>query len=231
MTRFLRRAPLLGFLASLLFATAAVGAETSPTIDWATIDYPGAVTTAAYGINERGDIVGRWIDADAGVHGYLLRHGWFSRLGCIRNCGRRRSIGNIVARRKPGCRQRDQLLRRSFAGMRRSARRSADRLHLRLDNRIAAGRIGGGSSGPLAGPINQRSRRVVLQVATQIFILQNPLGHALLSLIRGHHMVLSFFVYVVLFALWGEKNDIHEKSRSASVLKKRKPYQRQYSMP
>ncbi len=37
-----------------------------------TIDYPGAVSTSAIGINARGDIVGGWVDAARHFHGYLL---------------------------------------------------------------------------------------------------------------------------------------------------------------
>jgi uncharacterized membrane protein len=37
-----------------------------------TIDFPGARATSAIGINSRGDIVGGWFDASAGIHGFLL---------------------------------------------------------------------------------------------------------------------------------------------------------------
>ena len=37
-----------------------------------TIDYPGAVSTSAIGINAWGDIVGGWFDAAQHYHGYLL---------------------------------------------------------------------------------------------------------------------------------------------------------------
>ena len=37
-----------------------------------TIDYPGAQATAAVGINERGDIVGGYIDAAGKPRGYLM---------------------------------------------------------------------------------------------------------------------------------------------------------------
>lgn len=40
--------------------------------EFATIDYPGAVATAANGINARGDIVGNWNDAGAVGRGFLL---------------------------------------------------------------------------------------------------------------------------------------------------------------
>lgn len=42
-----------------------------------TIDYPGATSTAAYGINAAGDIVGGYSDA-SGSHGFLLKNGKFT---------------------------------------------------------------------------------------------------------------------------------------------------------
>ncbi len=43
-----------------------------------TIDFPGAVSTEATGINPRGDIVGYYDSADGIRHGYLLSRGTFS---------------------------------------------------------------------------------------------------------------------------------------------------------
>ena len=43
-----------------------------------TIDFPGAKATEAFGINERGDIVGDYTDATGNVHGFLLRNGTFT---------------------------------------------------------------------------------------------------------------------------------------------------------
>lgn len=40
--------------------------------NFGTIDYPGAVATAATGVNARGDIVGNWTDAGAVGRGFLL---------------------------------------------------------------------------------------------------------------------------------------------------------------
>jgi hypothetical protein len=49
-----------------------------------TIDYPGAGTTAAIGINSQGDIVGSHSDDTSGspsaLHGFLLRQGTFTTL-------------------------------------------------------------------------------------------------------------------------------------------------------
>jgi probable HAF family extracellular repeat protein len=42
------------------------------------IDFPNATQTLANGINARGDIVGRYLDAEGVGHGYLLRKGVFS---------------------------------------------------------------------------------------------------------------------------------------------------------
>jgi probable HAF family extracellular repeat protein len=42
------------------------------------IDFPDAAATFASGINARGDIVGRYDDANGVVHGFLLRKGIFS---------------------------------------------------------------------------------------------------------------------------------------------------------
>ena len=42
------------------------------------IDFPRATLTAAYGINPRGDIVGRYADAAGVIHAYLLRDGDFT---------------------------------------------------------------------------------------------------------------------------------------------------------
>ena len=42
------------------------------------IDFPDASATAASGINARGDIVGRYDDANGVVHGFLLRKGVFT---------------------------------------------------------------------------------------------------------------------------------------------------------
>jgi hypothetical protein len=44
------------------------------------IDVPGALNTRTGGINNRGDIVGYYDDADMVSHGYLLRGGVFTTL-------------------------------------------------------------------------------------------------------------------------------------------------------
>src|SRR6476619_2603503 len=59
-----------------IFGSLIAGAAVAQT--WTSIDYPGAAATAAFGINDRGDVVGRWDDVDGNVHGFLLRHGQFT---------------------------------------------------------------------------------------------------------------------------------------------------------
>ena len=39
------------------------------------IDYPGATSTSAYGINSRGDVVGRYVDAAGNTHGFFYSPG------------------------------------------------------------------------------------------------------------------------------------------------------------
>jgi hypothetical protein len=36
-----------------------------------TIDPPGAMGSLAFGINDYGDLVGAYVDANGGIHGYL----------------------------------------------------------------------------------------------------------------------------------------------------------------
>src|SRR5262249_60746164 len=68
------RLPILTVL--LVLALVAVSRADS----WTTIDYPGAAATAVWGINERGDMVGFWIDSDFNSHGFLLERGRFTSL-------------------------------------------------------------------------------------------------------------------------------------------------------
>ncbi len=41
-------------------------------------DYPGAMDTSAYGIDQAGDIVGTYVGPDGYLHGFLLSGGIFS---------------------------------------------------------------------------------------------------------------------------------------------------------
>jgi uncharacterized membrane protein len=42
------------------------------------IDFPGATTTQAWGINASGDIIGNYVSADKATHGFLRSRGEFS---------------------------------------------------------------------------------------------------------------------------------------------------------
>lgn len=60
---------------SLLFlCSCAAGANSSFTL----IDYPGASSTQAWGINSRGDIPGYYTGADNNTHGFLMNGGHFT---------------------------------------------------------------------------------------------------------------------------------------------------------
>jgi uncharacterized membrane protein len=63
-------------LISLLMFTSVVLAQPPPRL--ATIDYPGASDTFAYGINPAGDIVGGYFDTFGQEHGFVLRNGRFT---------------------------------------------------------------------------------------------------------------------------------------------------------
>src|ERR1017187_6708471 len=52
----------------------AAGAENRFTL----IDYPGASSTLAWGVNSRGDIVGYYVGADKNNHGFLLNGGRYT---------------------------------------------------------------------------------------------------------------------------------------------------------
>ena len=39
--------------------------------NFATLDYPGATLTQAFGINPRGDVVGSYVDSANRTHGFL----------------------------------------------------------------------------------------------------------------------------------------------------------------
>jgi uncharacterized membrane protein len=62
-----------GFLLRLgdSFATFGLTSLSGP-FDFVSIDYPGATTTQAIGINSRGDLVGSYVDSAGKTHGYFL---------------------------------------------------------------------------------------------------------------------------------------------------------------
>jgi probable HAF family extracellular repeat protein len=43
-----------------------------------TVEFPGAILTNAFGINNRGDIVGNFMNADQSDHGFLLSGGQYT---------------------------------------------------------------------------------------------------------------------------------------------------------
>src|SRR5712692_5301621 len=49
-----------------------LGRVNSLAANFTSLDFPDAILTTALGINPRGDIVGRYVDADGVAHGYLL---------------------------------------------------------------------------------------------------------------------------------------------------------------
>ncbi len=61
------------------------------------IDPPGSVFTFAGGINEQGDIVGRWDDADFNTHGFLLHRGVYKTLDYPGATSRRPSTSTFSA--------------------------------------------------------------------------------------------------------------------------------------
>ena len=52
--------------------------QSEATLEFTTLDVPGAVSTSAGGINARGVIVGSYVDATHQSHGYLFRDGQFT---------------------------------------------------------------------------------------------------------------------------------------------------------
>ena len=71
--------PRLGLMALVALSLLAVpAAAVAGEPSFTSIDVPGALRTAALGINPRGDIVGWYESADRKVHGYLLRGGTFT---------------------------------------------------------------------------------------------------------------------------------------------------------
>jgi probable HAF family extracellular repeat protein len=59
-----------------LYLLAAPGAA-AQTLVFSTIDFPGAISTQASGINAQGEIVGTYTDSGGRVHGFLLSGGHF----------------------------------------------------------------------------------------------------------------------------------------------------------
>jgi len=68
-----------GFLLSLGDLVATLGANpqasTGSSFSFVSVDFPGATTTSAFGINAQGDIVGNYVDAGGKIHAFLLNRG------------------------------------------------------------------------------------------------------------------------------------------------------------
>ena len=47
------------------------------------IDYPGAASTSAWGVNSHGEIVGNYTNSDTTAHGFLLQGGVFKPLDAV----------------------------------------------------------------------------------------------------------------------------------------------------
>src|SRR5438552_3147683 len=60
------------YLFALSFALGATSNLLADGLTFTAIDYPGAASTQAWGINNRGDIVGYYTLADKSTHGFLL---------------------------------------------------------------------------------------------------------------------------------------------------------------
>src|SRR5260370_29917240 len=66
------------YLLALSFALGATPNVLGQGPTFTTIEFPGAATTLAWGINTRGDIVGGYLNADKSDHGFLLSGGQYS---------------------------------------------------------------------------------------------------------------------------------------------------------
>ena len=73
---------------ALAFSLAAASSAIADGPTFTSIDFPGATSTSAWGINARGDIVGGYLSPDKSDHGFLLSGGQFTTidfLGCERH--------------------------------------------------------------------------------------------------------------------------------------------------
>ena len=66
------------FAALLLFVGVTFARATGAPVALTTLDFPGAKTTLAYGINANGDVVGTYVDTNSKNHGFLLTAGLYS---------------------------------------------------------------------------------------------------------------------------------------------------------
>jgi uncharacterized membrane protein len=66
------------YLLALSFALGAASNVFGQGHTFTAIDFPGAATTQAWGINLSGDIIGNYVSADKATHGFLRSRGEFS---------------------------------------------------------------------------------------------------------------------------------------------------------
>lgn len=67
-------------VSSILLLSA--GAAFATAYKYTSIDYPGAIGTYPYGINDSGQIVGCYSDGSGNVHGFLLAGGTYTSFDC-----------------------------------------------------------------------------------------------------------------------------------------------------
>ncbi len=66
------------YLLALSFALCAASHLLADGGTFTTLDFPGAASTQAWGINLNGDIIGFYVNADKSTHGFLLSRGLYS---------------------------------------------------------------------------------------------------------------------------------------------------------
>jgi len=73
-----KRACASATLLTLGFGLCALSSAFGQGPNFTTIDFPGAASTQPWGINTRGDVVGRYVNSDKTTHGFLLSGGQYS---------------------------------------------------------------------------------------------------------------------------------------------------------
>ena len=85
------------YLLALSFALGAASNAFGQSPTFTQIDYPGATSTQAWGINSRGDIVGHYVSANKSSHGFLLSGGHFTSIDFPRRGSHVWSMGSTLA--------------------------------------------------------------------------------------------------------------------------------------
>ena len=78
MRLFLVLVGLCTLIGSAASAQSKTQAPSSPAYTFKSIDFPGAATTQAFGVNERGDVVGAYVDSSGNSHGFSWIDGRFA---------------------------------------------------------------------------------------------------------------------------------------------------------